>query len=95
MEMNQKLFDECSQKYKQDRLREKEKAREREDLWSKIECNAKKNPKVGFSSSSSSFLLPFFLFSINKFVSLFSIETLSQRSRSSSPPPPPPPPPPR
>jgi serine/threonine-protein phosphatase 2A regulatory subunit B' len=48
MEMNQKLFDECSQKYKQDRLREKEKMRERDELWNKIEHNAKKNPKVCF-----------------------------------------------
>ena len=45
MEMNQKLFDECSQKYKQDRQREKEKTKERDELWNKIEQNAKKNPK--------------------------------------------------
>jgi serine/threonine-protein phosphatase 2A regulatory subunit B' len=48
MEMNQKLFDECSQKYKIDRQKEKEKMREREELWNKIDQNAKKNPKVRF-----------------------------------------------
>ena len=46
MEMNQKLFDECSQKYKAERQREKERVRERDDLWNKIEHCAKKNPKV-------------------------------------------------
>jgi serine/threonine-protein phosphatase 2A regulatory subunit B' len=49
MEMNQKLFDECSQKYKLDRQKEKEKMKEREQMWSKIELNAKKNPKVNRS----------------------------------------------
>ena len=39
--MNQKLFDECSQKYKSERQKEKEKMKEREDLWSKIESSAK------------------------------------------------------
>lgn len=46
MEMNQKLFDECSQKYKAERQREKEKMKERDDLWNKIEQTAKQNPKV-------------------------------------------------
>ena len=57
MEMNQKLFDECSQKYKTERQKEKEKMKERDELWSKIEITAKQNPKVNliliFSSSSS------------------------------------------
>ncbi|KAL9954203.1 hypothetical protein ACROYT_G041707 [Oculina patagonica] len=44
MEMNQKLFDECSQKYKQERQREKEKLKEREEAWSKIDELARKNP---------------------------------------------------
>ena len=46
MEMNQKLFDECSQKYKTERQKEKEKVKERDELWTKIEINAKQNPKV-------------------------------------------------
>lgn len=45
MEMNQKLFDECSQKYKAERQREKEKMKERDELWTKIEQSAKQNPK--------------------------------------------------
>lgn len=52
MEMNQKLFDECSQKYKQDRQREKEKMKERDELWNKIEQNARQNPKVSFFNFS-------------------------------------------
>ncbi|XP_068730050.1 serine/threonine-protein phosphatase 2A 56 kDa regulatory subunit gamma isoform-like isoform X2 [Montipora capricornis] len=44
MEMNQKLFDECSQKYKQERHREKEKLKEREEAWMKIDELARKNP---------------------------------------------------
>lgn len=46
MEMNQKLFDECSQKYKTERQKEKEKMKERDELWNKIESHAKQNPKV-------------------------------------------------
>jgi serine/threonine-protein phosphatase 2A regulatory subunit B' len=46
MEMNQKLFDECSQKYKTERQKEKLKMVEREDFWNKIESFAKQNPKV-------------------------------------------------
>jgi serine/threonine-protein phosphatase 2A regulatory subunit B' len=46
MEMNQKLFDECSQKYKAERQKEKEKMKERDELWHKIEQHAKQNPKV-------------------------------------------------
>jgi hypothetical protein len=46
MEMNQKLFDECSQKYKTERQKEKEKMKERDELWNKIEVHAKQNPKV-------------------------------------------------
>lgn len=44
MEMNQKLFDECSQKYKQERQREKDKLKEREEAWMKIDELARKNP---------------------------------------------------
>lgn len=44
--MNQKLFDECSQKYKAERQKEKEKMKEREDFWVKLETCAKQNPKV-------------------------------------------------
>lgn len=45
MEMNQKLFDECSQKYKAERQKEKEKMKEREEFWTKLESCAKQNPK--------------------------------------------------
>uniref|UniRef100_A0A8C4Q1R8 Protein phosphatase 2 regulatory subunit B'gamma n=1 Tax=Eptatretus burgeri TaxID=7764 RepID=A0A8C4Q1R8_EPTBU len=45
MEMNQKLFDDCTQRYKAERLKEKQKLREREEAWYKIENLAKVNPQ--------------------------------------------------
>ncbi|XP_033126676.1 serine/threonine-protein phosphatase 2A 56 kDa regulatory subunit gamma isoform-like [Anneissia japonica] len=44
MEMNQKLFDECTQVYKQERQKEKEAMKQREDAWLEIEVKAKNNP---------------------------------------------------
>lgn len=41
MDMNPKLFDDCTQQYKIERQREKEKAIERDAMWSKIESLAK------------------------------------------------------
>jgi len=46
MEMNQKLFDECTQQYKAERLKEKEKLRQRADAWNKVENKARENPDV-------------------------------------------------
>ena len=45
MEMNQKLFDDCTQQYRAERLREKEKLKEREEFWSRLETEAVSNPK--------------------------------------------------
>ncbi len=47
MEMNHKLFDECSQKYKLEKQKEKEKLRDRDTAWTKIESKARQNPSVG------------------------------------------------
>ncbi|XP_078591666.1 serine/threonine-protein phosphatase 2A 56 kDa regulatory subunit gamma isoform-like isoform X1 [Branchiostoma floridae x Branchiostoma japonicum] len=44
MEMNQKLFDDCTQRYKAERQKEKEKVREREEAWDRIEHIAQTNP---------------------------------------------------
>ncbi|XP_067942265.1 serine/threonine-protein phosphatase 2A 56 kDa regulatory subunit gamma isoform-like [Watersipora subatra] len=44
MEMNQKLFDDCTQQYKPDRQKEKEKLKEREGQWLRMEQTALKNP---------------------------------------------------
>jgi len=44
MEMNQKLFDDCTQQYRAERLKEKEKLKEREEFWNQIESEAIKNP---------------------------------------------------
>merc|ERR1712126_356179 len=40
MEMNQKLFDECTQKYKAERLKQ------RLEAWNKVEASARANPDV-------------------------------------------------
>ncbi|XP_045776938.1 serine/threonine-protein phosphatase 2A 56 kDa regulatory subunit gamma isoform-like isoform X2 [Maniola jurtina] len=49
MEMNQKLFDECTQQYKQEKqnlfvFRERERLMQREELWQKLEARAAANP---------------------------------------------------
>ncbi|CAD5123320.1 DgyrCDS11678 [Dimorphilus gyrociliatus] len=44
MEMNQKLFDECTQRYKSERQHEKEKFKERNEIWQKLNGKAKANP---------------------------------------------------
>ncbi|XP_013785218.1 serine/threonine-protein phosphatase 2A 56 kDa regulatory subunit gamma isoform-like isoform X1 [Limulus polyphemus] len=45
MEINQKLFDECVQNYKQERQNEKHRNKDREEAWAKIETLALNNPK--------------------------------------------------
>lgn len=44
MEINQKLFDECTQSYKQQRALEKQSLSKRENMWTKIEELATSNP---------------------------------------------------
>lgn len=44
MEMNQKLFDDCTQQYRAERLREKEKLKEREEFWNRLETEAVNSP---------------------------------------------------
>ena len=60
MEINQKLFDECTQNYKLQRQKEKEFMNKRESVWMKIEELASENPyysklphpeEVSFNSS--------------------------------------------
>merc|ERR1711874_62938 len=46
MEVNQKLFDECTQQYKAERLKEKEKLKQRQEAWNKVEASARANPDV-------------------------------------------------
>ncbi|TRY96597.1 hypothetical protein DNTS_032547 [Danionella cerebrum] len=45
MEMNQKLFDDCTQQFRAEKNKEKAKWKEREDAWVKIENLAKSNPQ--------------------------------------------------
>ncbi|XP_052276268.1 serine/threonine-protein phosphatase 2A 56 kDa regulatory subunit gamma isoform-like isoform X2 [Dreissena polymorpha] len=45
MEMNQKLFDDCTQQYKTERQKEKERAKHREETWLKLQNLAKGNPQ--------------------------------------------------
>ncbi|XP_068110810.1 serine/threonine-protein phosphatase 2A 56 kDa regulatory subunit gamma isoform isoform X2 [Hyperolius riggenbachi] len=46
MEMNQKLFDDCTQQFKAEKQKEKLKLKEREEAWVKIETLAKSNPQI-------------------------------------------------
>ncbi|CAL1532058.1 unnamed protein product [Lymnaea stagnalis] len=46
MEMNQKLFDDCTQQFKAERQKEKEKHKQRDDAWHKIGKLAQDNPQV-------------------------------------------------
>ncbi|MBN3272938.1 2A5D phosphatase, partial [Polyodon spathula] len=45
MEMNQKLFDDCTQQFRAEKNKEKLKSKEREEAWVKIENLAKSNPQ--------------------------------------------------
>lgn len=45
MEMNQKLFDDCTQQYKAEKQKEKLKLKERDEVWHKIEELAQQNPQ--------------------------------------------------
>ncbi|XP_009577041.1 PREDICTED: serine/threonine-protein phosphatase 2A 56 kDa regulatory subunit gamma isoform-like [Fulmarus glacialis] len=53
MEMNQKLFDDCTQQFKAEKLKEKLKLKEREEAWVKIENLAKSNPQYPVYSDTS------------------------------------------
>ncbi|ESN99913.1 hypothetical protein HELRODRAFT_83594 [Helobdella robusta] len=55
MEMNQKLFDNCAQQFKNEMQKAKERQRQRELTWMKIHNIASKNPEVIFCHCSSSF----------------------------------------
>lgn len=46
MEMNQKLFDDCTQQFRAEKNKEKMKLKEREEAWIKIENLAKSNPQM-------------------------------------------------
>ncbi|KAL8608685.1 Serine/threonine-protein phosphatase 2A 56 kDa regulatory subunit delta isoform [Nucella lapillus] len=46
MEMNQKLFDDCTQQFKAERIKEKEKIKQRDEAWNKINTLAKDNPQL-------------------------------------------------
>uniref|UniRef100_A0AAR2KBN4 Serine/threonine protein phosphatase 2A regulatory subunit n=1 Tax=Pygocentrus nattereri TaxID=42514 RepID=A0AAR2KBN4_PYGNA len=45
MEMNQKLFDDCTQQFRAEKNKERAKLKEREEAWIKIENLAKSNPQ--------------------------------------------------
>ncbi|XP_038968901.1 serine/threonine-protein phosphatase 2A 56 kDa regulatory subunit gamma isoform isoform X7 [Rattus norvegicus] len=58
MEMNQKLFDDCTQQFKAEKLKEKLKMKEREEAWVKIENLAKANPQYAVYSQASAMSIP-------------------------------------
>lgn len=45
MEMNQRLFDECTKNYRQEKQLEREKLSQREELWQQVESLARSNPE--------------------------------------------------
>ncbi|XP_060536591.1 serine/threonine-protein phosphatase 2A 56 kDa regulatory subunit gamma isoform isoform X1 [Cylas formicarius] len=45
MEMNQKLFDECTKQYRQERQKERERQNQRMELWCKVESLAMSRPE--------------------------------------------------
>ena len=51
MEMNQKLFDECTQQYKLEQKKEKEKVKQRLDAWKNLDKLARSNPDMERLSS--------------------------------------------
>ncbi|XP_069118236.1 serine/threonine-protein phosphatase 2A 56 kDa regulatory subunit delta isoform-like isoform X7 [Argopecten irradians] len=51
MEMNQKLFDDCTQQYKAERQKEKEKNKHRDDAWTKVHNLALGNPQIQASNA--------------------------------------------
>ncbi|XP_021343032.1 serine/threonine-protein phosphatase 2A 56 kDa regulatory subunit delta isoform-like isoform X13 [Mizuhopecten yessoensis] len=51
MEMNQKLFDDCTQQYKAERQKEKEKNKHRDDAWTKVHNLALGNPQIAASNA--------------------------------------------
>ncbi|KAF6773994.1 hypothetical protein AHF37_06053 [Paragonimus kellicotti] len=53
MEMNQKLFDSCTQKYKEDRQRHREEAKRRERIWATLHRTARENPLYAVVMSNS------------------------------------------
>ncbi|KAM9646461.1 serine/threonine-protein phosphatase 2A 56 kDa regulatory subunit gamma isoform 4-T4 [Trichechus inunguis] len=58
MEMNQKLFDDCTQQFKAEKLKEKLKMKEREEAWVKIENLAKANPQYAGYRQASALNIP-------------------------------------
>lgn len=58
MEMNQKLFDDCTQQFRAEKNKEKAKWKEREEAWIKIENLAKSNPQFLRYIDSTSFSCP-------------------------------------
>ncbi|CAG01827.1 unnamed protein product, partial [Tetraodon nigroviridis] len=54
MEMNQKLFDDCTQQFRAEKSKEKAKWKEREEAWLKIENLAKSSPQFLMYQDSAS-----------------------------------------
>ncbi|XP_043273643.1 serine/threonine-protein phosphatase 2A 56 kDa regulatory subunit gamma isoform-like isoform X3 [Venturia canescens] len=61
MEMNQKVFDECTQQYVQDRQKEKRMLKDRDEAWNRVEALAMRHPNykiVAKGSTNSPYTLP-------------------------------------
>ncbi|KAF4090110.1 hypothetical protein AMELA_G00048160 [Ameiurus melas] len=78
MEMNQKLFDDCTQQYKAEKQKEKYKLKEREEIWHKIEQLAKQNPQITKIHPSFQHGLPqdaYIMYNENQGMPHYSMET--------------------
>ncbi|XP_063905336.1 serine/threonine-protein phosphatase 2A 56 kDa regulatory subunit gamma isoform isoform X2 [Zophobas morio] len=53
MEMNQKLFDECTQLYREERRKERERENQRMELWIRVESLAAKKPEYEIIKSKN------------------------------------------
>ncbi|XP_014226687.1 serine/threonine-protein phosphatase 2A 56 kDa regulatory subunit delta isoform-like [Trichogramma pretiosum] len=50
MEMNQKVFDECTKQYEQDQLKERQMLQNRDEAWTKVEALAMRHPSYSNKS---------------------------------------------
>ena len=80
MEMNQRLFDECVQQYKEERRKEREALQKRDTAWTNILQAAKQNPQVQLKYSSGMNQSKYF-FQSNNYVTVKKIMHISSQMK--------------
>ncbi|KAI4504176.1 hypothetical protein M0802_000647 [Mischocyttarus mexicanus] len=61
MEMNQKVFDQCTNQYNQDRQRERKLMKDRDEAWMRVEALAMRHPHYNMASNKSMPNIPYSL----------------------------------